>query len=285
MRPPLAVSVTICLLSLAALAGTVPVQAAPDPDAPPTPAHQAVVLASSQYAMAAARAEADGLRAQPVPDDVVAQLALQMRIADAEFRYREAVRDEQAVVYAMATDPDVETRVMARLPAGGTAGLEATIGALRALWRAAGIDDFTQVRIRNNRDLKASAPLDALAGYYRSAGGRFGVDWTYLASINFIESDFGRVNGPSSAGALGPMQFMPATWAAYGGGGDVMNPQDAIPAAALYLNRMGAPGNMDRAIFRYNNDDDYVAAVEGFAGAIRSDPTWLSRLYYWSTFG
>jgi len=126
--------------------------------------------------------------------------------------------------------------------------------------------------------------VDTLFGLYQVAGHNR-VDWSYLASINFIESDFGRVNGPSSAGALGPMQFMPGTWQDYGAGGDIMSPKDSIQAAAVYLNRMGAPGNMDRAIFRYNNDYDYVAAVQGFAEAIRADQTWFSRLYYWSTFG
>jgi hypothetical protein len=42
---------------------------------------------------------------------------------------------------------------------------------------------------------------------------------------------------------------------------------------------------MDRAIYRYNNDTDYVASVKGFASAIRDDSAWLDRLYYWSTTG
>jgi membrane-bound lytic murein transglycosylase B len=125
----------------------------------------------------------------------------------------------------------------------------------------------------------------ALLAYYRAAAARTGLDWTYLAAINFIESDFGRVNGPSSAGALGPMQFLPSTWQEYGGGSDVMSPHDAIMGAALLLARNGAPANYDRAIFRYNHDLDYVAAVKEYAAAMRADPLWLTRLYYWSTFG
>ncbi len=272
------------LLALTLLALPPAVQAAPDPDAPASPSRLALRMIDSQYAMASAKSEADELRAQPAPPEVVDQLRMELRIANADFRFRSSIRDEQAVIYAMAVDPAVEGSVLQRLPADRTTGLAATIGALRSLWRSAGIDDLSEIHLRNNRRYLDSAPVDTLAGYYR-ASGQNRVDWSYLASINFIESDFGRINGPSSAGAMGPMQFMPGTWQDYGAGGDVMSPHDSIQAAAVYLNRMGAPGNMDRAIFRYNNDTDYVAAVQGFAAAIRADETWLSRLYFWSTFG
>ncbi len=64
-----------------------------------------------------------------------------------------------------------------------------------------------------------------------------------------------------------------------------MNPHDSIEAAARYLRAMGGPGNMTQAIYRYNNDSDYVASIKGFAAAFRSDPTWVDRMYYWSTAG
>jgi len=111
------------------------------------------------------------------------------------------------------------------------------------------------------------------------------VDWSYLASINFIESNFGRVNGPSSAGAEGPMQFIPDTWRQYGQGGNIMDPHDSILAAARLLAHNGAPGNMRQAIFHYNNDYDYVDSVIFFARAYRADPQWLDRMYYWNTTG
>jgi hypothetical protein len=44
-----------------------------------------------------------------------------------------------------------------------------------------------------------------------------------------VESGLGANDGPSNAGALGPMQFLPSTWNLYGDGGDTMNPDDAIP--------------------------------------------------------
>jgi membrane-bound lytic murein transglycosylase B len=225
------------------------------------------------------------LQAQAEPVDLLGVLRHDLQLEVARYAYRDAVRNQQVVVYALAVDQGLEAQVAILLPAAELPPLRQTTEALRALWRAAGISDFNEVRIRNNRRFQDSAPLAQMAGYYRTSGGHYAIDWTYLASINFIESDFGRVNGPSSAGALGPMQFMPGTWNDYGNGGDIMSPKDSIEAAARYLHAMGGPGNMDRAIYRYNNDSDYVASVKGFAAALREDGSWLDRLYFWSTSG
>ena len=81
---------------------------------------------------------------------------------------------------------------------------------------------------------------------YQAAGIQYGVRWEVLAAINEIETDYGRNLNVSSAGALGWMQFMPATWQAYGvdanqdGKRDPFNPVDAIFAAARYLKAAGA---------------------------------------------
>ncbi len=110
---------------------------------------------------------------------------------------------------------------------------------------------------------------------YQQAGSLYGIDWSVLAGIGWIECDHGRsrdrscwqpgaVNG---AGAGGPMQFLAATWAAYGVDGnhdgrrDRWDARDAVPAAANYLRASGAPGDYRRAIFAYNHADWYVAAV------------------------
>jgi hypothetical protein len=88
-----------------------------------------------------------------------------------------------------------------------------------------------------------------------------------LASINEIESGFGQNLGPSSAGAVGWMQFMPSTWAEYGvdadqdGTKDPNNPNDAIFAAARYLRAAGMPEDPEGAVFAYNHADWYVAEV------------------------
>src|SRR3990170_162129 len=73
------------------------------------------------------------------------------------------------------------------------------------------------------------APLDELLRYYREAEAEFGVHWSYLASIHLVETRMGRIRGVSTAGAQGPMQFMPGTWAAYGEG-DINSNRDAIRA-------------------------------------------------------
>lgn len=275
----------LCLATAAALAATIPARAAIGVDGPPSPPQLVLMWNRAEGQVGAARADTAALAAEPPDPNPLAEARRQLALSGAEYRFRDAARTEQVVVYAVAVDPAVEGAVTAHLPAEQAKPLQAAVAGLRALWRSAGIDDFSEIRLRHNRRFEASAPVPQLLSYYQAAGARYSIDWTYLASINFIESDFGRVLGPSSAGAMGPMQFMPGTWKDYGGGGDIMSPHDSIEAAARYLRAMGGPGNMDRAIFRYNNDANYVASVDGFADAFRSDPSWVDRMYYWSTAG
>ncbi len=188
-------------------------------------------------------------------------------------------------MYGLAANPDQAAGELALLAERRAAVLAQVAEALRALWRMAGIDDINLVHPRDNHRFMTAEPAQALLGYYHAAAARSGIDWTYLAAINFIESDFGRVNGPSSAGALGPMQFLPSTWNQYGRDGDIMSPSDSIQAAARFLVANGAPGDYDRAVLHYNRDPDYVLAVRSYAAALRLDPPWLDRLHAWSTYG
>jgi hypothetical protein len=102
---------------------------------------------------------------------------------------------------------------------------------------------------------------------YQAAGTEYGVRWEILAAINEIESDYGRNLKVSPAGAVGWMQFMPATWRAYGvdanedGRTDPYNPVDAIFAAARYLKAADYDEDPRRAIFAYNHADWYVDSV------------------------
>jgi membrane-bound lytic murein transglycosylase B len=114
-------------------------------------------------------------------------------------------------------------------------------------------------------------PPATLLQYYREAQRRFGVRWTLLAAVNFVESAFNKLRSNSSAGAQGPMQFIPATWRAYGLGGDVHDPHDAILGAANYLRANGAPTDNRRALFHYNQSALYVDAVLRYAREIRND--------------
>jgi transglycosylase-like protein with SLT domain len=121
--------------------------------------------------------------------------------------------------------------------------------------------------------LKREVP-QRLVPIYEEAAARFKLGDkgpSVLASINFVETDFGANVASSSAGAIGWMQFMPATWGQWGvdangdGVKDPNDPEDAIFAAASYLRGSGAPGNWRDAIFAYNHADWYVSKVLRYA--------------------
>jgi hypothetical protein len=123
-------------------------------------------------------------------------------------------------------------------------------------------------------------PPATLLGYFRAAQARFGVAWEYLAAIEFIETKFGRVVGLSTAGAEGPMQFLPSTWARYGRG-DVHNARDAIFGAARFLVAAGARDDIAGALYHYNPSPDYVIAVTDYANRMRADPRAYDGYFYW----
>jgi membrane-bound lytic murein transglycosylase B len=129
-----------------------------------------------------------------------------------------------------------------------------------------------------------SLPARTLLGHYREAERRFGVEWEVLAAVNFVETGFNKLRSRSSAGAQGPMQFMPATWRAYGLGGDVHDPRDAILGAANYLRASGARTDLRRALWHYNHSERYVDAVAAFAAQIRRDPTIFFAYHAWQVF-
>ena len=106
----------------------------------------------------------------------------------------------------------------------------------------------------------------------------------YCRQGNYAESKFGRVVSSSSAGAQGPMQFSPSTWAAYGLGGDVHDPHDAILGAANYLHASGAPGNDRVALYHYNPVPAYVDAVMRYARQMTRDPRTFYAYYNWQVF-
>ena len=124
-------------------------------------------------------------------------------------------------------------------------------------------------------------PLGKLLAYYRAAQRRFGLGWQVLAAVNLVESAFGRVRTDSVAGARGPMQFMPPTWRAYGLGGDIRDPRDAILGAANLLRQAGAPGSYTRALYAYNPSPLYVDAVRRYARLIARDRDAVYFLYSW----
>ena len=112
-------------------------------------------------------------------------------------------------------------------------------------------------------------PSDLLPLYMSAAATCEGLDWTVLAAIHKVETGFGRGPVKSSAGAQGPMQFMPATWDAYGvdadrdGVAEIDEVEDAVfgAAALLCANGGGDPARLADALWTYNHSDSYVAEV------------------------
>jgi cell wall-associated NlpC family hydrolase len=130
-----------------------------------------------------------------------------------------------------------------------------------------------------SQDAMTDIPADYLLLYQAAAATCPGLDWTTLAAIGKIESDHGRStlpgvhSGQNSAGAMGVMQFLPATFAAIiarhpppAGGASPpspYNPQDAIYTAAAYLCDNGARDSRDLhgSLWTYNHSEDYIHAV------------------------
>jgi murein DD-endopeptidase MepM/ murein hydrolase activator NlpD len=127
-----------------------------------------------------------------------------------------------------------------------------------------------------------------LLALWQRAGAAYGIEWQVLGAINKIESNYGRNMGPSSAGAIGWMQFMPSTWLRWGTDGngdgvaDPWNPDDAVFSAARYLAASGGRDDVAGAIYSYNHADWYVREVLDYAklfGDAGSDVTFsLDRL-------
>jgi membrane-bound lytic murein transglycosylase B len=104
-----------------------------------------------------------------------------------------------------------------------------------------------------------------------------------LAAINLVETRMGRIRGDSSAGAQGPMQFLPTTWASCCRG-DINDPHDAINGAADYLVSRGAPADMAKAVFGYNPSRGYVTAVQTYASVMDADVRAFYGYAAWQVF-
>ena len=129
--------------------------------------------------------------------------------------------------------------------------------------------------------MTADSPTDLRTLYMRAAATCPGLPWGVLAGIGQVETDHGRVKAVSSAGAEGPMQFLPSTWAIYGvdgdgdGKADIFDQADAVYSAARYLCASGGgqPDTLYDAIFAYNHSDYYVRTVLSLAAQYQGSGT------------
>jgi hypothetical protein len=133
---------------------------------------------------------------------------------------------------------------------------------------------------------EALIPADYLTWYMDAAASCPGLPWPVLAGIGTVESGNGQSglpgvdSGANYAGAEGPMQFEPATFAQYATGPDQplspYDPADAIYTAATMLCANGARGGslagIEQAIFAYNHASWYVREVMSWAARYASSP-------------
>jgi membrane-bound lytic murein transglycosylase B len=192
---------------------------------------------------------------------------------------------QQAAYRQLGDHPEWDATVLAALPAELQGAVQSHATArreFRALARGPA-DTMPAWRI------VPPPPADQLVAWYHEAEAAYGVPWQVLAAVNLVETDMGRIQGTSTAGAQGPMQFMPSTWAAYGEG-DVNDPHQAILGAAHYLQANGAAGDLAGALWHYNHSDHYVRGVQLYADLIAEHPGAFAGFYnwgvwYWSTQG
>ncbi|HEX6420866.1 MAG TPA: lytic transglycosylase domain-containing protein [Acidimicrobiales bacterium] len=266
--------------------------AEPPDRAPATAATEPPERPATASTTTAAPVDAAALR-PPAPVADPAALAARIAEAEATLRRAEAAPAEvaaaglaQQVAYRQLGDhPEWDAAVLAGLPAGLRPVAEAHAAARRDL-RALTGEPATEMPAWR---IVAPEPAGDLRAWYQAAADEFGVPWQHLAAINLVETAMGRIRGTSAAGAQGPMQFMPATWDAYGEG-DVNDPRQAIRAAARYLAAHGAPSDMAGALWHYNHSDRYVRAVQRYADLMVEHPGALAGfhawgVWYWTTAG
>ncbi|HSL01248.1 MAG TPA: lytic murein transglycosylase [Rubrobacteraceae bacterium] len=241
-------------------------------------AHVLEILSEGRQSLAAYKENSRALRdtsrrVSETRRDYEGAIAEERALAE-ELRRREAKLDE--AVARISTD---KARMRERLRGLREAERERALEIAPATG-GGGVDRSSELRVA--REDIVARPVEPISNreymkLYVSAASEYGFvrDWYVLAAVGYVESNHGENMGPSTAGAMGPMQFLPSTWQTAGvdGNGDgvanVMDPEDAIPAAAGYLQTGGAPADWYRALFTYNHADWYVKRVLGIAEAYR----------------
>jgi hypothetical protein len=190
-----------------------------------------------------------------------------------------AAHRQQAAYRAIGRHPEWDATTRPRIPPSLLDVYDRNVDARRQLTAMTPVRDTLPAW-----RVEPPAPADQLLGYYHQAESETGVGWNYLAAINFIETRFGSIVGASTAGAQGPMQFLPPTFGTYGQGGDIQSPHDSIMAAGRYLAANGFASDRDHAIYRYNHANEYVRAVDQYAALLAADPAAFASYYRWDVY-
>lgn len=271
------------LATLTALSGTACGAAGHQTPAasPPAPTSQAAVSTAPITKMDAPTGAQPKLAAEPaqIADDLVADEKAIRDPATPPAALVDAARRQQAAYRAIGRNSAWDAVIRPRIPQTLVATYDRNIDARRQLQAMSPVRDTLPAW-----RIIPTAPSAELLNLYREAEAATGVGWNYLAAINLIETRFGSIAGLSTAGAQGPMQFMPETWAMYGNGGDVNSPRDAIMGAGRFLAASGFADNPDRAIYAYNHANEYVNAVNDYAAILAADPGAFNGYFRWDVY-
>src|SRR6201987_4706877 len=189
-------------------------------------------------------------------DDLVADEHVLRDPLSSEAVLRAVARRQQAAYYALGRDPEWNPAARSRIPPSLLEIYDRNVDARRQL--TAMSEGQTQDTLPAWR-IDPPTPADALRGYCRVAG-------------------------VTTAGALGPMQFLPSTFDAYGEGGDILSPHDSIVAAGHYLAVNGFADHREYALYRYNNSNQYVQAVNDYAAVLAAEPAAFAGYYRWEVY-
>ena len=244
----------------------------------PTPTSRAAMLDEPAPAAPGAQPRLAADPAQ-LADDLVADDQTLHDSAAPEATLVAAAHRQQAAYREIGYHPEWDVLTRPRIPAALIQIYDLNVDARRQLVSLSRAKDTVPAW-----RIDTPPPVDELLNDYHEAESASGVGWNYLAAINLIESHFGGVHGVSSAGAQGPMQFLPATFAAYGSGGDINSPHDSIMAAGRYLAANNFAADRDHAIYRYNNASQYVRAVNDYAAVLAADPAAFTGYYRWDVY-
>jgi hypothetical protein len=245
----------------------------------------ATPAASIQAPAPAAPSPATGAQPQlagdpaQLADDLVADERALRDTSTPEPALVAAAHREQVAYRTIGRHPEWDATIRPRIPAELIDVYDRNVDARRQLQAMAHVRDTLPAW-----QIEQPIPVDELTGYYHQAESESGVGWNYLAAINFVETRFGSIVGVSTAGAQGPMQFLPSTFASYGQGGDINSPHDSILAAGRYLAASGFANDRDHAIYGYNHAHEYVQAVDDYAALIGADPAAFAAFHRWDVY-